>query len=92
MTNLDPCRCSCHKPGIGSNGECCDCHLARPYMPELKASENSPDEALNENFEYCNQLADRINLLAAALNKLSERVKLLESKKHGNEQGCGIHD
>lgn len=39
-------------------------------------------EALNENFEYCNDLADRINLMARAINALAKRVELLENKDH----------
>jgi hypothetical protein len=80
MTNTDPCLCSCHKPGIGSNGDCCDCHLAREPFDCKKAE----DDALNENFEYCNDLAERINLMAKAIMALDQRVKSLESKE--NEQ------
>lgn len=37
-------------------------------------------DALNENLEYCNQLAERINILSSQLLELSNYVKDLGSE------------
>jgi hypothetical protein len=37
-------------------------------------------DALNENLEYCNELAKRLNLLADTILALNERVLILEAQ------------
>lgn len=41
---------------------------------------------LNDNLEYCNQLADRINTIAAALLELNLRLEKIESLLTKEEQ------
>jgi len=40
-------------------------------------------EEINKNMEYCNQLAERMNLLAQAIIGIEERITSLEKQ---NEQ------
>ena len=37
---------------------------------------------LNENFEYCNELAKRINLLVDVVESLGKRIQELEKQKN----------
>lgn len=48
--------------------------------PGKKLKRKQLEDALNENLDYCNELAKRINLMADAFSALSKRLELLESK------------
>jgi len=58
------CKCSCHKPGIHSNGECCDCHLADPIPFRMPASD----------------LSESVISLTKAINDLTKLIVHLEAK------------
>jgi len=64
MLRIVNCKCSCHKPGNHSNGDCCDCHLNRP-MPFTTPS---------------TELAQSIVSLANAVKDLCALITRLESK------------
>lgn len=37
------------------------------------------DEEINENFDYCNELSERINLIGEAILKMNERLIKIEA-------------
>lgn len=59
------------------------------------------EEALNENFEYCNELNNRINIIAKAVLKLGDRIVALEEllkpkrgkcNEESNDSGSNVND
>lgn len=43
------------------------------------------EDALLENMEYCNQLAERVNKLADAIVALDKRIQFLEYRNRQND-------
>lgn len=73
----EACVCSCHKPGVGSNGDCCDCHMDYNY----NAYEKKVDYSLKALLR-CNDLSVRIDIIAKEINEICARLHFLESKNN----------